>query len=328
MFTRQITVILLFLATTLPAQTSRIDTARSRLPDVPASHYPITGRPPVTIPRIVTEWAAAFILAHYGGSIGSNLAVPRYVSDPYGSLSDRRILAGIVSGTQIGSLIGVKVVASEANITASIPATLAGGLAGFALGAAATNYTGNPEYLFAGSATGSVIGFNLTRRYLPIDPTRPDLPNRQFLAQVATSMVGGYLGMFTAGYLTTLKPAYQDCDEGWCPLEPIFNAFLYGMPVGCTLGAWLTGSIGPKTGSLLATGLGCMAGWVITVPAVLSGLLPWWTLPVFPSCGAVVGFNLTRHYKKDRAPTAAITVIPYLALQHGTPLLGVRLTLP
>jgi hypothetical protein len=146
---------------------ARIDTSRSSPPALVAP-YPITGRPPVTLPRIVTEWAAAFILAHYGGSIGSNLAFPGYVSDPYGSLSDLRILAGIASGIQIGSLIGVKVVASEANQTASFPATLAGGLAGFALGAAVTNYTENPEYLFAGSATGSVIGFNLTRRYVPI----------------------------------------------------------------------------------------------------------------------------------------------------------------
>ena len=91
---------------------------------------------------------------------------------------------------------------------------------------------------------------------------------------------------------------------------------------------WLPGSIGPETGSLPATAAGCMVGWFVTLHAVYYGMLPWWTFPVIPSCGAVVGFNLTRHYKKNRAPTAALTAVPYLEMRYGTPILGMQLTIP
>lgn len=331
---------MLGLAAILPAQTSRSDSTQQYyqalavidssppLLSVPISHAVITLRPPVTIPRIITEWAAAFILARYGGEVGSMLAHEPYDFGAYDERMHHGISVGWISGSQIGSMVGVKIIAAETHHTASSPATLAGSLTGFFLGKVAANYTGNYKYMFAGSATGAVIGFNLTRRSVPINTTTPYLSNRQFLAQVATGTVGGYVGMLTAGYLTTLKPSYQNCDEGLCRLEQMFNAFVFGAPIGCTLGTWLPGSIGPETGSLPATAAGCMVGWFVTLHAVYYGMLPWWTFPVIPSCGAVVGFNLTRHYKKNRAPTAALTAVPYLEMRYGTPILGMQLTIP
>jgi hypothetical protein len=313
------------MVTTLPAQTSRIDTTRPATP----------------LPQFLIQVAAGTAGAYTGFlTIGGGfmaLSLPR--GDALMSFMGSSLL-GTVIGMPFGSAAVVHIVGSRGDKTGSfIVATMTSAM-GMYLGGSILTTLHVPATIGVpiSAGLGATVGFNLTRHYKespppagensllqssPIDSLRTLAPLPLFMRQVTAGTIGGYLGFFAGLGGSALWFRELDGDLGIG-----VGAMAIGIVAGSTVFVHRIGQVYTGSGSFTFTAIGSYIGLRIAVHMTIERDLPVWTFPVFPAVGATLANHLARRIGKSRATTTAVTAIPYLALQHGTPLLGVSLTLP
>jgi hypothetical protein len=325
MSTRQIAVILLILVTILSAQASRIDTTR------PATHLPQF----LIQAAAGTAGAYAGFLAAGGGFMA--LSLPR--GDPLMSYMGSSII-GTVIGMPLGSATAVQLIGSRGDKTGSFIVTTMTSVMGMYFGGSILTAMHVPATIGVpiSAGLGATVGFNLTRHYKenpapagenrllqsnPIDSLHILTPLALFGRQVVAGTIGGYLGLFAGfGGAALLHPEHDRA------LDIIVGAMVYGTVAGSTIFVHRVGQVHTGAGSFTFTAIGSFLGIGIAWHMTIERDLPAWTFPVFPALGATLANHLARRIGKGRAPTTAVTATPYLELQHGTPLLGVRLSLP
>jgi hypothetical protein len=196
------------------------------------------------------------------------------------------------------SAIVVYLLGSRRNQTASFAITLAFSLLGL-LPSPVAGYFLVP--------IGSVIGFNLTRKYKsPHAPeNRNQKPKKPLLtfAAIAPQFFAGAAGTFVPALLGFLI----------APNHPHGYALLFVGLLICTAPLlasaaliYLVATIGNQKGSFTAAFIGGFIGWCacILIAAVSlghkldsAGLSPWIAAGLIVTVTAVIGFNLTRSYK-------------------------------
>jgi hypothetical protein len=325
MFARQLSILLLILVTALPARTSRIDTTR---PATPLPQFML---------QVAAGSAGAYVgfLAVGGGFMALSLPKGDVLMSFMGSS-----LLGTVVGMPLGSAAAVHLVGSRGDKTGSLLVSTMTSAMGMYLGGSIMTALHVPVTIGVpiSAGLGAAAGFNLTRHYKkgyiptgenrvlqssPTDSLRTLAPLPLFMRQLTAGSIGGYLGFFTGFFGSTLL--YREHHRN---LYIFAGATFFGTVVGGTAFVHQIGRVYAGTGSFIFTAIGSVLGMPVAWHMTSDGELPAWTFPIFPALGATLANHLARHIGKSRAPTTAISATPYLSLQQGAPLLGVRLTLP
>jgi hypothetical protein len=128
---------------------------------------------------------------------------------------------------------------------------------------------------------------------------RPPVGAEQIAGQMAAGVLGGIVvSAVTAAVLYPMVT--REGDDGWGTLGAIAGGVILGYPIGVTGGVYLAGRGPSRTGSLLATAGGALAG------ALLGGALAppsgGATYLLLVPAGATAGFNLTRRWRHRPTP--------------------------